>query len=291
MEEFLLSFEFSLAIWVLLVISALGMLGLYWTVRRREKRIDIAYKYQELVRLCGQKAEERTHLERQIRDLDQRRSERDRYQAEEVRAREWLQSQATILRDIEEQNNKLGRLREQYQEYERATAQLGQLRAEHEHLRTEVQTLQQERDRRSQDAREASTNFLSLMKELDQRKAQLEPAKEHLRHIVEEAERKQAELKSATEEYLRVSEALQRHREELHEVQTEVEVLRARGERLKVENPYLADHQDRILQQWKSLEGNYQETVIKNRQQWQTLEDQFKRLRDQAQRSTSSMTL
>ena len=269
MEDFLLSFEFRFAIWALLILSALAVLGLHWAVRRREKRLDVAETYQELAKRVKEKTEECDQLTRQTQDLEVRRTERDRCLAEETRAKDWLRNQGSLLKDLEEQNTKLSHLRDQYREYERAVAQVTELRSERERLQTEVRGLQ----------------------ELEQRKKQLEPIMDQWRSISDNTERKQAELKNATDEYGRVCEALQAGRQELHDLQTELELLRVRAERMRTENPFLADQQDHLMKQWKSLEGHYQDAISKNSQQWQTLEDQFKRLRDQAQRATSSLTL
>lgn len=291
MEDIFLSFGFRLGVWILLAISAIGVLGLYWIIRNREKRLELAYSYQELVRLCDQKGEEHRQLERQVRDLDDRKAERDRYQAEEARARQWIDSHDDVIQECQEQNNKLTQLRDDYNEYQRCAAQLAQLHHDRDALLQETDQLRAERDKRSEEVKETSAVYLTLSKELDQRKAQLEPITDQLRKLTTERDRQQAELKQATEEYMRVSKALECHRNEASDLETELDHLRARADRFKMENPFLADHQERISQQWKSLECKYQDVISQNRQQWESLEDQFKRLRDQAQRSTSSLSL
>lgn len=280
MEDIFLSFGFRLGVWILLAISALGVLGLYWVVRRREQHVDLIYTYQEATRLCNQKTEEQRQLERQVRDFDERKAERDRYLAEETRAKEWLGSQSGILRDIQEQNLKLGHLRDQYQEYEQYIARANQLKSEQEDLHQQIERLRTDRDKVSSELKESSNVYLTLIKELDQRKTQLE----QFRDV-------QTDLKQVTEDYMRISKALEQRRGELEDHERELEQLRARAERFKMENPYLADHQELIAKEWKSLEGQYQEVIANNRQQWESLEDRFKRLRDQAQRSTSSLSL
>ncbi len=53
-----------------------------------------------------------------------------------------------------------------------------------------------------------------------------------------------------------VSQQLENRRTELIDIDTELGQLRARAERFKMENPFLADHQERIQQQWKSWKAN-----------------------------------
>lgn len=287
MEDIFLSFGFQLTVWVLLAFSAVGVLILYYLMRRRELRLDLAYTFQELVRLCDQKAEEQRQLERQIRDLDERKAERDRYQAEEARARQWLDSQASILHDIQEQNTKLSGLRAKYNEYEQAIAKLDTLHADIDQLQQQHDQMTAQRDKLSTDIKESSGVYLALSQELEQRKTQAD----QLSGIVADRDRQHRELKETTEEYMHVSDMLEKRRSELNDLDTELDQLRARADRFKMENPFLADHQERITQQWRTLEGQYQEVVHRNRQQWQTLEEQYKRLRDQAQRATTSLSL
>lgn len=287
MEDIFLSFGFQLTVWVLLAFSAVGVLILYYLMRRRELRLDLAYTFQELVRLCDQKAEEQRQLERQIRDLDERKAERDRYQAEEARARQWLDSQASILHDIQEQNTKLSGLRAKYNEYEQAIAKLETLHADIDQLQQQHDQMTAQRDKLSTDIKESSGVYLALSQELEQRKTQAD----QLSGIVADRDRQHRELKETTEEYMHVSDMLEKRRSELNDLDTELDQLRARADRFKMENPFLADHQERITQQWRTLEGQYQEVVHRNRQQWQTLEEQYKRLRDQAQRATTSLSL
>lgn len=287
MYDFFQSYGFQLAIWALLALSAVAVLVFYSMVRRRERRFELAYTYQEYVKLCEQKSEERRHLERQISDLTERKDARDRYQAEEARARHWLNSQESLLRDIRDQHDKLDSLRNKYHEYEHCVAQLTKLQEEERRLQEQVQGLRQECQSRSTEVKDASDVYLTLSQEIDQRKSQAE----QLSAVSAQIERQQRELKQATEEYLRVSTLLEQRRTEVEAADTELEQLQARAERFKMENPYLADHQERLAQQWRQLEGQYHDVVQRNRQQWEGLEEQFKRLRDQAQRATTSLSL
>ncbi len=291
MDDIFLSFGFRLAVWLLLTASALGVLAFYWFVRRREKHIDLSYNYQDLIRLCQQKQDEKNQLEARIRDFDERRTQRDRWHSEEVRARDWLQQHEETVREIKDYQEQLGSIRTQFQEAQTVVSQLQQSRQEQQHLNSELEHLRNERDKCAAEFKEISNAYVSLLKETDQRKAQLESLTDQFRSVSEERARAQVELKHATEEYIGVSQQLENRRTELVDIDTELDQLRARAERFKMDNPFLADHQERIQQQWKSLEGQYQEAIARNRQQWQHLEDQFKRLRDQTQRSSTSLSL
>ncbi len=291
MEDIFLSFGFRLGVWLLLTASALGVLGLYWVVRRRERHVELTYEYQDLIRLCAQKTEEKVQLETLIQDIDERKSQRDRWQAEEARSREWLQHNDESVREIKETQTHLESLRAEYSEAQQVLNHIAHHRSERELLQQEVEHLRADRDKRSAELKEVSATYVSLLKDLDHRKAQLESMTDQFRTVSEDRARAQQELKQATEEYMDIGSQLQERRSELGNIDTELDQLQARAERFRMENPFLADHQDLIAQQWKTLEGQYQEAISRNRQQWQHLEEQFKRLRDQAQRSTSSLSL
>ncbi len=311
MSDLVLSYGFQSALWALLAGFALYVAYLIVRLRARERRLGLVDSIEELVIKQKQCAETAIILHQEVRDLEERKSERDGYiiDVEQLRleiAEQQLQVDrlcqeknqlAHVHSDIESSREVLGELAERIAIHQHLVEQNHELRKERDRLQQETLQLRHDHKRLSDQMEDATVKNTTIIRDFDKNRKTLQDLQtEHdrLRRAINtintQRSRQDTQLKDTSEALIVLTKQVESRKKQIAEAQEEFDAVRSSLEKLREECDLHAGYQERMVNQWKQLEDKYKETLSTNLQNSQSWEDRWKRLQERTKASLGTMS-